>query len=157
MAVVVVGNPKPRSRTYEAATLVCNRLTGMPPAEIFDLTEIGVRLLAWDDETVTATVERVSQADVLIVASPTFKATYTGLLKLFLDQVPTDGLSGTVAYPVMLGAGPAHALAAELHLKPVLVELGASCPAPALYLIDKSFAEDGVLDAWADRARKTLP
>ena len=58
------------------------------------------------------------------------------------------------AFPVMLGAGPAHAMAPDLLLKPVLVELGATCPAPGLYLIDKSYAEDPRLDAWALRARR---
>ena len=60
-----------------------------------------------------------------------FKATYTGLLKLFLDQVPSNGLSGVVAVPLMLGAGPGHAMAPELLLKPVLVELGATARRPA--------------------------
>ena len=54
---------------------------------------------------------------------PTYKATYTGLLKLFLDRFATDGLRG-VAVPLMLGAGPAHALAPELTLRPVLTEIG---------------------------------
>ncbi len=72
------------------------------------------------------------------MASPTFKATYTGLLKLFLDQFAGgEGLRGVTAVPLMLGAGPAHAMAPELLLKPVLAELGATCPAPGLYLQDE--------------------
>jgi FMN reductase len=157
MTMVLVGNPKPRSRTFEAATLVGRLLTGRDPDDVLDLVDLGGRLLEWGDGAVAAAVDRVCRADVLVVACPTFKATYTGLLKLFLDQIPGDGLQGTVAYPVMLGAGPAHALAAELHLKPVLVELGATCPAPALYLIDRNFAEDPALAKWVERARRTLP
>lgn len=129
-AVILVGNPKPRSRTFEAAHLVCQRLTGKDPDSALDLADLGAKLMEWEQPQVAAAVETVAAADVLIVASPTFKATYTGLLKLFLDQIPSDGLAGVTAYPMMLGAGPAHALAPELHLKPVLVELGASCPAP---------------------------
>ena len=63
-----------------------------------------------------------------MVASPTYKATYTGLLKLFLDRFATDGLRG-VAVPLMLGAGPGHALAPELTLRPVLTEIGGLVPA----------------------------
>jgi FMN reductase len=48
-------------------------------------------------------------------------------------------------------------LAPDLLLKPVLVELGACCPAVGLYLIDKTFAEDPKLDSWAERAKKRLP
>jgi FMN reductase len=57
----------------------------------------------------------------------------------------------------MLGGGPAHALAPDLLLKPVLVELGAICPAAGLYLLDKSYAEDAKLDQWVSRARSVLP
>jgi FMN reductase len=90
-----------------------------------------------------------------VFASPTFKATYTGLLKLFLDQFPSDGLAGVTAFPVMRGAGPAHTLAPVLLLKPVLVELGAICPAAGLYLIDKDYAPR--LDKWVERAKPLLP
>ena len=51
----------------------------------------------------------------------------------------------------MLGAGPAHQLAPELHLKPVLVEVGATVPAPALYLIDSAPQPDPVEQAWLAR------
>ena len=50
-------------------------------------------------------------------------------------------------------AAPNHALAPELSLKPVLVELGAICPAPGLYLIDNNYAEDPALESWIERAR----
>lgn len=154
---VVVGNPKPKSRTLEAGVLVARKLTGAEPDLVLDVIDLGAGLLGFGDARVTEAVEAVRQSNVVIVASPTFKATYTGLLKLFLDQFPSDGLAGITAFPVMLGAGPAHLLAPDLLLKPVLVELGAICPAVGLYLIDKSFAEDPRLDAWVTRAKPLLP
>jgi FMN reductase len=137
--------------------LVAKKLTGAEPDTVFDLVELGPALLEWGNARLNATIEMVRGCNVLIVASPTFKASYTGLLKLFLDQIPSDGLAGITAFPVMLGAGPAHLLAPELLLKPVLVELGAICPAVGLYLIDKSFAEDPRLDQWIARAKPLLP
>ena len=148
---VVVGNPKPRSRTWDAAHRVEEGL-GASAAASFDVVDLGPSLLGWGDETVKAAVERVAASDVVVVASPTYKATYTGLLKLFLDQFATGtGLEGVVAVPVQLGAGPAHALSPELHLKPVLVELGATVPAPALYLLDSAPAGDETERAWLER------
>ena len=44
--------------------------------------------------------------------------------------------------------GPAHALAPELLLKPVLVELGATAPTRGLYLIDKAWADPIPIDSW---------
>jgi FMN reductase len=154
---VVVGNPKAKSRTLEAGVLVARKLTGADPELVIDLVDLGPALLEWGNASVTQSIEAVRGMDVVVVASPTYKATYTGLLKLFLDQFPPDGLANVTAFPVMLGAGPAHALAPDLLLKPVLVELGAICPAVGLYLIDKSFQEDPRLDAWVARAKPLLP
>src|SRR4051794_17874231 len=126
---VVVGNPKPASRTLDAAKLVAERLTGAPPDVVIDVVDLGPGLLGWGDAAVAEAVEQVKASDILICASPTFKATYTGLLKLFLDQFGAGTLAGVTAFPLMLGAGPGHAMAPEVFLRPVLVELGASCPA----------------------------
>ena len=155
--VLIVGNPKPKSRTLDAGVLVTRKLTVSDPNTVYDLVDFGAGLLEFGNAAVAAAIQTAQAADVLIVASPTFKATYTGLLKLFLDQFPSDGLAGVTAFPLMLGAGPAHLLAPDLLLKPVLVELGAICPAVGLYLIDKSFAEDPRLDAWIERAKRVLP
>ncbi|MDO5604191.1 MAG: NAD(P)H-dependent oxidoreductase [Paracoccus sp. (in: a-proteobacteria)] len=141
--VVIVGNPKPQSRTAHAGALLAEALTGNPADQVIDVVDLGPGLLGWEDPQVTKAVGVAAGAGLLIVASPTFKATYTGLLKLFLDQFATaEGLRGVVAVPLMLGAGPAHFMAPDLLLKPVLVELGATCPAPGLYLSDKTY-EDG--------------
>ncbi len=149
---VLVGNPKRRSRTYEAALLVAERLTGGPADIVVDIADLGPGVLDWADEASSAAVESVRGADVLVVASPTYKAAYTGLLKVFLDRFPSDGLGGVVAIPVMLGAGPGHALAPEHALRPVLVELGATVPTRGLYLIDRDFANPETLDPWLARA-----
>ena len=153
---VIVGNPKPQSRTLKAGVLAAKKLTTTEPDTVLDLAELGAGLLEWGNKAVEEAIENVRQSDCVVVASPTYKATYTGLLKLFLDQIPADGLRGVVGFPLMLGAGPAHALAPELLLKPVLVELGAICPVAGLYLSDKTYEEDPRFDAWAEQARQFL-
>ena len=146
--VVVVGNPKPNSRTRAAAEAVAERLTGAPADTVVDVVDLGAGLLGSGDPGVTEAVAALRAADVAVVASPTYKATYTGLLKLFLDHVGTGDLAGVVAVPVMLGGGPTHALAPELLLKPVLVELGATAPTRGLYLVDRTWDAPGPLDDW---------
>lgn len=140
---VVAGNPKPDSRTLDAANMVASTLTGSAPDAVVDVVTLGAGLLGWGDHAVKAAVESVAASDLVVFASPTFKATYSGILKLFLDQFATnDGLKNVVVIPLMLGAGPAHAMAPDLLLKPVLVELGATAPAPGLYLIDSTYTTD---------------
>ena len=149
---VVAGNPKPDSRTLAAARLLAEQITGAPVDNAVDVITLGPGLLGWGDDAVAAAVKTVQSSDLVIFASPTFKATYTGVLKLFLDQFATgDGLKGVVAVPLMLGAGPAHALAPELLLKPVLVELGATVPVQGLYLDEKSWEDPESSREWLDR------
>lgn len=136
---------------------MARKLTGADPDLALDLIELGPALLELGNATVVQSVLAIQRMDVVVFAIPTFKASYTGVLKLFLDQFPADGLAGVTAFPVMLGAGPAHAMAPDLLLKPVLVELGAICPAAGLYLIDKTFSDDPRLDAWISRNRLLLP
>ncbi|MFE7800921.1 NADPH-dependent FMN reductase [Nocardia sp. NPDC057440] len=151
---VVVGNPKPASRTLTAATLVAKGLRPDAEPAVIDLVSFGAGLLAWGDPAVAAAVQAVAASELVVFASPTFKATYTGLLKLFLEQFDGGtGLADVVAVPVMLGAGPVHALAPDLLLKPVLVELGATAALPGLYLSDRTFQEDGVIERYTDRWR----
>jgi len=153
---VVVGNPKPASRTLDAATRVATKLAGAAPEPVIDLIELGPRLLTWGDEAVETAVRRIQEASAVVVASPTYKATYTGLLKLFLDHFPAGSLSGVVAFPLMLGGAWVHALAPEVFLKPVLVELGASCPVRGLYLLDSDYESPAGLDEWVASAQRFL-
>ena len=154
--VVVVGNPKPRSRTYRAAQLVAEKLAGRPPELTVDLTGLGGALLDWSDSGVTDIVAAVQASDLAVVASPTYKATYTGLLKLFLDRIPGGALAGVTAVPLMLGGHWRHALAADLLLKPVSVELGATCPTRGLFLLESEYAGGEALDSWLELARPQL-
>ncbi len=156
MSVVVVGNPKLGSRTRQAGELVVERLTGAPPDAVIEVAELGPALLGWGDPAVEAAKQVVRDARLAVFASPTYKATYTGLLKLFLDQFAAGELHGTIAVALMLGAGPQHALAGEHTLKPVLSEIGCSCPTPALYLLDSAWEDTPELDAWVARARDVL-
>jgi len=151
---VVVGNPKPASRTLDAATRLATRIAGEAPKTVIDLVTIGTDLLGWANPAASEAVEAVRASDAVVVASPTYKASYTGLLKLFLDQFPTGGLKGVVAFPVMLGGAWHHGLAPEVFLKPVLVELGATCPTRGLYLLDSDYENPDGLDEWVEDARR---
>ena len=91
----------------------------------------------------------------MVVASPTYKATYTGILKLFLDRFATDGLRG-LAVPFMLGAGPTHALAPELTLRPVLTEIGGVVPVRGLYVRDSRHDDPASYAEWLAVARPVI-
>ncbi|WP_375500462.1 NADPH-dependent FMN reductase [uncultured Jatrophihabitans sp.] len=158
--VVVVGNPKPKSRTLDAAVAVVEQVTGSPPDTVIDLADLGAGLLDWADASVAEAVAQVRDARFVVVASPTYKASYTGLLKLFLDRFSAGALAGVTVVPLMLGGGLQHALAPEAFLRPVLSEIGASMPTRALYLLDSDaeagFAQSPTLAEWLQTARPQL-
>ncbi|MCV7424747.1 NAD(P)H-dependent oxidoreductase [Mycobacterium yunnanensis] len=157
MTVVIVGNPKPMSKTRAAAELVAEELTGAAPQHVIDVVDLGAALFGWGDPKVAEAKDIVKSADCLVVASPTYKATYTGLLKLFLDQFGAGELGQITTFPLMLGGSLAHAMAPELTLRPVLVEIGASCPAPSLYLLDSEYHTSPELPKWLELARRFAP
>ncbi|WP_372635364.1 NADPH-dependent FMN reductase [Cohnella sp.] len=136
----IVGNPRSRSKSFGVAEEIVRqlvaRLGGEADVEIVDLADYAPALLEWGNAGVAKVVQRVCESDIAVFVSPTFKATFTGLLKLFVDQLPMEALSGVAAIPVMVGAAPQHSLAVEAYLRPLLVEVGAVCPTRGLYVID---------------------
>lgn len=157
---VVVGNPRAGGRTTVTAMAVANLIAGEvgeAEVELIELADHAERLFTWTDPDLDAIAERVAASDLLVVACPTYKASFTGLLKAFLDRYGSNGLAGVVAVPVMLGAGPHHALAPETQLRPVLVELGANVPSRALYQVDSEMDRlDEVVDGWWQQAGAPL-
>jgi FMN reductase len=151
---VVVGNPKPRSRTLTVAEVVANAAAGaagLAEADrtTVDLAELGPQLFDWSSSAVRAAVDAIRTSTLVVVASPTYKASYTGLLKSFLDWFSTTDFDGVTVVPVMVGAGPQHMLAVETHLRPVLVELGAILPTRGLYVTEDHLdALDDVVGGW---------
>jgi len=160
--VVVVGNPKPESRTLAVATaaaVAVGESLGIDSGyEVVDLCPLADRLLlAGGDAEIEAALDAAAAADLLLVASPTFKGTYTGLLKAFLDLLPYRGLEGVVALPLLVMGSPQHSLAVDVHLRPLLVELGASVPTPGLALLESEIPRlDGMLEQWVTRAAEQL-
>ncbi len=159
---VVVGNPKAASRTRDVAEAVATSAAsaaGLAGADrlTVDLADLGPQLFDWSSSRVKEAVEGIRGCPLVVVASPTYKAGYTGLLKSVLDWFRTTDLLGVTVVPVMTGAGARHALAVEVHLRPVLVELGACLPTRGLYVTEEEFAGlDGVLAAWLEEAGPLL-
>jgi FMN reductase len=156
----VVGNPRPDSRTHALARTLAGELARVLPrattAEV-DLAVLGPRVLEPAGHGAADAVTEVLAADILIVASPTYKATYTGLLKAFLDRLATGSLAGKRAIPVLLGGAPSHQLAVDVHFTPLLLELGATVPARGLFVLESELADFGSFAAkWAAANGPTL-
>jgi len=162
--VALVGNPRPGSRTAALAAglaqAVADLIQASAPAvlDLAELTEhLGAPLGADSASRWAEPLRTLHSAHLLVVATPTYKGSYTGLLKAFLDHVGAGALGSTVAVPVITVGSPAHTLAADVHLRPLLLELGAVTPTAALVVQERDLADPaGVIDAWLDGAEPAL-
>ncbi|WP_100350323.1 NADPH-dependent FMN reductase [Luteimicrobium subarcticum] len=146
-AVVLVGNPRPGSRTRAVAEAVARGVLGRwdvdPTHHVIELADHGADVLEPDASAVADDLARVAGATLLVVATPVYKGSYTGLLKAFLDRFGHRPLDGVVAVPVVVSAAPAHAAAGDDHLRPLLVELGATVPERSFAVTEAALAGDG--------------
>ncbi|OMD93561.1 NADPH-dependent FMN reductase [Paenibacillus odorifer] len=79
----------------------------------------------------------VEEADIVAVLTPIYKASYTGILKTYLDLLPQKALVGKRIVPIAIGGSLGHLLAIEYALKPVLSVLGATEILNTVYFLDR--------------------
>jgi len=104
---------------------------------------------------VDAALSATILADLVLVATPVYRATYAGLLKVFFDLLPTDALARKVAIVIAAGGSAAHQLALDHGLRPLLASVGAVVVATGVYATPEHFTggapDRGVLER-LDRA-----
>jgi FMN reductase len=147
---IITGSPTRPSRTQGLASLVSERLRGLG----YELHEINVRDLPaeallharFDDERIKDALGKVEASHGVVVATPVYKAAYSGVLKSFLDLFPQFGLRGKVVLPLLTGGTIAHVLALDYALRPVLQSLDPRLVVSGLFVLDKwiELSESGV-------------
>jgi FMN reductase len=140
--VVVSGNPRAGSRTSTLAIAVGTALGGAD--QVVEVGALGAGLLTPGDEATAAAVAAVQGADVLVVATPTYKGSYTGILKVLLDQLPANALAGKRAVPVVVAGVTPQAEAAAALLAQLLGELGATV-LPSLPVVEGDLGDSEAL------------
>nr|WP_197510720.1 NAD(P)H-dependent oxidoreductase [Tessaracoccus coleopterorum] len=76
-------------------------------------------------------VEQVRDADALVVVSPTFSASISGLVKSFFDILEPGTLTGKPVLLAATGGTERHSLMIEFAMRPLFSYLGPSRCAPA--------------------------
>ncbi|MGX9177000.1 FMN reductase [Mesorhizobium sp. BHbdii] len=124
---------------------------------VFDLEDLGqsfplAKRVCDLDPLARNIVERLLRADVLVVGSPTFKGSYTGLFKHFFDLLDPSSLRGKPVILAATGGGDRHSLVVEHQLRPLFGFFEALTLPTAIYASDKDF-DNGVLVSEAIHAR----
>jgi len=136
---------------------LAGRLGLFGPVTALDLADVAAELFAETAPHADRYRATVAGAALAVVATPVYKASYTGLLKAFFDRFPSGGLSGVIAIPVVVSASPTHSFVAEHVLRPLLVELGAVVPVRAFAVTERQLDDlDAVIQSWGDEADPVL-
>lgn len=89
-------------------------------------------------------LQLAEQADVLIVGTPVYRASYTGLLKHFFDLIDRDVMRGRKAVLCATGANQMHSLVLEHQLRPLMGFFAIQTSATAIYATSDQFADGAV-------------
>ena len=138
--LLIAGSPSERSRSAALLDAVAHRLefrgAQVERLQIRDLSPQALILADFGNPTISHALGRVAKASVVVVATPVYKAAYSGVLKVFLDLLPQTGLQGKTVLPLATGGSPNHMLALDYALRPVLQSLGAKQILPGIYATD---------------------
>jgi FMN reductase len=138
--LLIAGSPTERSRSAALLDAVSERLGAHGPTierlHIRDLSPQALLLADTAHRSIAAALDLVTQARALVIATPVYKAAYSGVLKVFLDLLPQTALKDKVVLPLATGGSPHHMLALDYALRPVLQSLGARHILPGVYATD---------------------
>ncbi|WP_110927946.1 NADPH-dependent FMN reductase [Bacillus massiliglaciei] len=90
----------------------------------------------WDSEHVIRLAKDFAESDGVIIGSPVYKASYTGVLKALMDLLPEGALKNKTVLPVMVGGTHRHLLAIDYSFKPLIAILKGQ-PLQGLYFVDQ--------------------
>lgn len=112
----------------------------------------------FDSPQVQRFIEHVEAADGLLIATPVYKASFSGALKTLLDLLPERALAHKVVLPMASGGSVAHMLAVDYALKPVLTALKAQEMLHGVYAVDAQiqYAEAGRAASLAPELQERL-
>jgi NAD(P)H-dependent FMN reductase len=157
--VGVVGSVTPPGRLRQGVEFALAQAAVAHPGVMTELVDLGAfrvsfadgrPLDAYEDDTATV-VAKLQSADAVLLATPVYRATFTGALKNLLDLTPLEALQNKPVGIVAMGATLHHYLGADWQLRAVLSWFGALTLPTSVYL-DSSHFSDGRL---TDEGRKS--
>lgn len=158
-AIGISSSPSANSRSHILVARTIEQLATLgAQTSVLDLTDLpaDALLARRRDATVDAAIQRTIAAEILVLGTPVYRASYTGQLKAFLDLFPQDALSGHVVGLIATGAGPTHALSIDHGLRPLVASLRGLTASQALYVVDSQFPDKIQIPEAIDQQTSTL-
>ena len=147
--LIVLGSVTPPGRLHRVLERAVRAFTENEPAVNGRLLDLARYRIAFADGRAPAelgddtdeVVGAVAGAGAVVLASPVYRASFTGALKNLLDHLPVEALMGKPCGIVAMGATQHHYLGVDRHLRDVLAWFGALLAPTSVYLTAADFAE----------------
>lgn len=127
--VAIGGSPNQKSRSRELLNYSINYLNRHAIKSyivtIHDFVAEDLLYANFNSPKIKEFNELIAQADGIIIATPVYKAAYSGVLKIILDLIAERGLSNKIILPIVTAGSNHHFLAIDYALRPVLTALKA--------------------------------
>jgi FMN reductase len=119
--------------------------------EVVELRDLAVEIAhhftnGFPGRKLAAALDAVTAADGLIVVTPVFSASYSGLFKSFFDVLDKDALAGKPVLIAATGGSPRHSLVLEHALRPLFAHLRAVVVPTAVYAASEDWGAEGLPD-----------
>ncbi len=133
----------PGSSTHQLAALSVELHGDGRVVNLIELDPAALLGLA-PDPTVTALLEEMKSARPLVLVTPIYRATYSGLLKVLFDQFGADALRGVPCILAATAGSPAHELALDTGFRSLVASLGGWSVPTVIYATPKDFDAEKV-------------
>jgi FMN reductase len=152
--VGILGSVTPPGRLSRALAAALAAARDLDPSIDTDLIDLGEYRIGFADgrpleqleDDTTAIVKRVQDATGVILASPVYRGSFTGVLKNLLDLLPVEALQAKPCGILAMGASQHHYLGVDWHLRAVLAWFGALVAPVSVYLTSADFSEGVILE-----------
>jgi FMN reductase len=146
LILTISASPSPRSKTALTRAYVDARLAAsgheVRSLDVRDLPAAALLAADASHPAIAGALASLAEADAVVVATPVYKASFSGLLKTLLDLLPQRALDGKVVLPLAVGGSLAHVLMLDYSLRPVLIALGAEDILRGLFVHDAQIGLD---------------
>ncbi|MEO2255419.1 NADPH-dependent FMN reductase [Paenibacillus amylolyticus] len=146
---IISGSPNSRSRVngviqyaksgleQKGCEVAIIDVSSLPPADLVQAN--------FTSESIKHPHAIVEAASAIIIASPVYKTTYTGVLKAYIDLLPQKGFKNKIIAAYFVGGTISNLLSIDYSLKPLLASMGAKSFAENVFAIDNQIErmEDG--------------
>lgn len=144
---IISGSPSEQTRLNGVLHGVINHLNGdsITP-EIIHVRELPSEDLLhakFDSEEILKANRKVEHSNLVVILTPVYKASFSGVLKTYLDLLPQNGLEGKTILPIAIGGTFGHLLMIDYALKPVLTALGATHILKGVFILDSQIKKLG--------------